>query len=104
MNRIDEIVASGPSPRGPRADRRHPARAPRAAARERRLDLEVTRRGQGVARRPGYDPAFGARPLKRVIQRYIGDPLAVSLLEGRFAEGDTVHVDVAADGDSLTFG
>ena len=43
----------------------------------------------------GYDPAYGARPLKRLIQRAIGDPLALALLEGRYAEGDTVTVDVA---------
>ncbi len=70
----------------------------------RRLTLEVTDGAKVWLGDHGYDEAFGARPLKRVIQRYIGDPLAVSLLEGRFAEGDTVHVDVAADGDSLTFG
>ena len=46
----------------------------------------------------GYDPAFGARPLKRVIQREIGDRLALALLEGKVGEGDTVVVD-AADGD-----
>jgi ATP-dependent Clp protease ATP-binding subunit ClpA len=43
----------------------------------------------------GFDPAFGARPLKRVIQKEIGDRLALALLEGQFAEGDTVTVDDA---------
>jgi len=47
--------------------------------------------------RAGYDPTYGARPLKRVIQRRIADPLALALLEGRYGEGDTVHVDVAGD-------
>ena len=42
----------------------------------------------------GFDPAFGARPLKRVIQREIGDRLATLILEGKVAEGDTVEVDV----------
>ena len=46
----------------------------------------------------GFDPAFGARPLKRVIQREIGDALALALLEGRYSEGDTVHVG-AEDGE-----
>ena len=46
----------------------------------------------------GYDPAFGARPLKRVIQRELGDRLALALLEGKFAEGDTVAVDADDDG------
>ena len=45
----------------------------------------------------GYDPVYGARPLKRVIQREVQDPLALSLLRGEFAEGDTVRVD-AHDG------
>jgi ATP-dependent Clp protease ATP-binding subunit ClpB len=50
--------------------------------------------------RDGYDPAFGARPLKRVIQRDIGDRVAVAILEGKVGEGDTVVVDAA--GDELT--
>ena len=49
--------------------------------------------------REGFDPAFGARPLKRLIQREIGDRLALSLLEGTFAEGDTVTIDAGADGE-----
>ena len=47
----------------------------------------------------GFDPAFGARPLKRVIQREIGDRLAIQLLEGTVADGDTVTVDAADDGE-----
>ena len=43
----------------------------------------------------GFDPAFGARPLKRVIQREIGDPAAVLLLEGKVVDGGTIRVDVA---------
>ena len=42
----------------------------------------------------GYDPDYGARPLRRVLQRNIEDPLALALLEGRYPEGSTVHVDV----------
>ena len=49
----------------------------------------------------GYDPTYGARPLKRVIQKQLVDKLALAMLEGEFAEGDTVEVD-AADGE-LTF-
>ena len=41
----------------------------------------------------GYDPDYGARPLKRLIQRQIGDPLALALLEGKYGDGDTVTVD-----------
>ena len=43
----------------------------------------------------GFDPAFGARPLKRIIQRAIGDPAAVLLLEGKVVDGGTIPVDVA---------
>ena len=46
----------------------------------------------------GYDPAFGARPLKRAIQKLVEDPLAMELLENRFAEGETVLVDTDQDG------
>ena len=68
---------------------------------ERRIELEVTADAAALIAREGYDPAFGARPLKRVIQRELGDRLAMALLEGRYSDGDTVKVD--ADGDTLTF-
>jgi ATP-dependent Clp protease ATP-binding subunit ClpA len=45
----------------------------------------------------GYDPVYGARPLKRLIQRTIGDNLALALLEGKYTEGDTVTVDVGSE-------
>jgi ATP-dependent Clp protease ATP-binding subunit ClpB len=63
----------------------------------RRLSLDVGEDAVAWLARAGYDPAYGARPLKRVIQRHIADPLALALLEGRYAEGDTVRVDVAGD-------
>ena len=61
---------------------------------QRRIALEVTPAARAELAREGYDPAFGARPLKRVIQREIADPLAIAILEGRFGEGDTAVVDV----------
>ncbi len=57
------------------------------------LKLIVSESGQEWLARTGYDPAYGARPLKRVIQRHIVDLLATALLAGRFGEGDTVRVD-----------
>jgi ATP-dependent Clp protease ATP-binding subunit ClpB len=63
-----------------------------------RIDLEVTGAAVAALAHQGYDPAFGARPLKRVIQRQLADELAMSLLEGKVAEGDTVTVD-AVDGE-----
>ncbi len=65
---------------------------------ERKLALEVTDEAKELLAEEGWDPAYGARPLKRAIQRLVENPLALELLEGRFAEGDTVRVD-AADGE-----
>jgi len=64
---------------------------------ERRLELEVTSAATAALAHEGYDPDFGARPLRRVIQRRLEDPLAMALLEGRFLEGDTVTVDLEDD-------
>jgi ATP-dependent Clp protease ATP-binding subunit ClpC len=51
----------------------------------------------------GYDESFGARPLKRAIQRYIEDPLSEKILLAEFSKGDEIEVDVAADGTKLEF-
>ncbi|MCH7788560.1 MAG: AAA family ATPase [Acidobacteria bacterium] len=66
----------------------------------RRITLEVSDEAADHITEAGFDPAFGARPLKRVIQREIGDQLASALLDGRFGDGDTVHV--VFDDDELT--
>jgi ATP-dependent Clp protease ATP-binding subunit ClpB len=63
----------------------------------RRIDLEVTDAATATLAHEGYDPSFGARPLKRVIQRELADKLAMLLLDGKIGEGDTVTVD-AVDG------
>jgi ATP-dependent Clp protease ATP-binding subunit ClpB len=60
----------------------------------RRITLVVTPAATAKIAEDGFDPAFGARPLKRVIQREVGDRLATLILEGKVAEGDTVEVDV----------
>ncbi|MEO8266457.1 MAG: ATP-dependent chaperone ClpB [Ilumatobacteraceae bacterium] len=60
---------------------------------ERRLTLNVTEAAMAQLAHDGYDPSFGARPLKRVIQREISDPAALLILEGKAVEGDTVTVD-----------
>jgi ATP-dependent Clp protease ATP-binding subunit ClpB len=57
------------------------------------ITLSVTRQATDLLVREGYDPAYGARPLKRVIQRQIVDPLALMVIEGRLSEGDRVRVD-----------
>jgi ATP-dependent Clp protease ATP-binding subunit ClpB len=68
---------------------------------ERRVSLEVTDAARKLLAQRGWDPVYGARPLKRAIQRLIQDPLAMMLLEGKFTEGDTVTVD--AKGGEITF-
>jgi ATP-dependent Clp protease ATP-binding subunit ClpB len=100
VNRIDEIVTFRPLDRDdltPIVDIQLRALASRLESR--RLDLEVSDEAKRLLADRGYDPVFGARPLKRVIQRDLGDPLATALLEGRYHEGDTVRVDV--DGGNL---
>ena len=69
---------------------------------ERRLGLEVSDRAKAHLAQAGWDPAFGARPLKRAIQRELQDPLALQVLRGAFKEGETVRVDAGADGLSFT--
>ena len=65
---------------------------------ERRIGLEVTEGAERALATEGFDPAFGARPLKRVIQREIGDRLALMVLEGQVTDGATVTVDANAEG------
>ncbi len=69
---------------------------------EREISLEVTDAALTLLAREGYDPVYGARPLRRAIQRRLENPLARRILAGEFAEGATVSVDVSADGE-LTF-
>ena len=69
---------------------------------ERKLALTLTPAARHLLATEGYDQAFGARPLKRAIQRLVQNPLALAVLEGRFLEGDRITVDVGADGQ-LTF-
>jgi ATP-dependent Clp protease ATP-binding subunit ClpB len=59
---------------------------------DRKLTIEVTPEAKQVITTEGYEPAFGARPLKRAVQRLIQNPLAMKVLEGRFAEGDHIVV------------
>jgi ATP-dependent Clp protease ATP-binding subunit ClpB len=68
---------------------------------ERRLALEVTEPAAAWIAHRGYEPDYGARPLRRVIQRSVEDPLALALLEGRYHDGDTVVVALSAAGDAL---
>jgi ATP-dependent Clp protease ATP-binding subunit ClpB len=67
-----------------------------ARVRERGIEVELTDTARTLLGNLGYDPTYGARPLKRVIQKRLVDPLALAILEGRFTTGDTVKVDAAA--------
>jgi ATP-dependent Clp protease ATP-binding subunit ClpB len=69
---------------------------------ERKIAIVLTEAAKELLVREGYDPAYGARPLKRTIQRKVLDPLALRVLQGDFGEGDTVVVD-AGKGDALQF-
>ncbi|WP_420369727.1 ATP-dependent Clp protease ATP-binding subunit [Curtobacterium sp. L1-20] len=69
---------------------------------DRRLELAVTPDARSWLAERGYDPVYGARPLRRLMQRQIDDRLARAILSGDVRDGDTVRVDVAAGGDELT--
>jgi ATP-dependent Clp protease ATP-binding subunit ClpC len=67
------------------------------------LTLEVTPAAKGLIVREGYDPAFGARPLRRTIQRLLENPFAKALLEGRFKPGDRIEAEADIVGGTLVF-
>jgi ATP-dependent Clp protease ATP-binding subunit ClpB len=75
----------------------------RERLRERKLEIVLTERAKETLARDGFDPAYWARPLRRAIERRIQNPLALKLLEGDFAEGDTVEVDLDPGSQQLTF-
>jgi ATP-dependent Clp protease ATP-binding subunit ClpB len=102
LNRIDEVVIFGPLGRDEIArivDIQLGHLRRRLAVR--RIELEVTDGARALLGREGYDPTFGARPLKRTIQRLVQDPLSLKLLQRELSDGDTVTVD--AEGDALVF-
>jgi ATP-dependent Clp protease ATP-binding subunit ClpB len=68
---------------------------------ERKITLDLTPAAQELLAREGYDPVYGARPLKRTIQKEIVQPLAMALLRGDFRDGDTILAD--AQGTALAF-
>ena len=70
---------------------------------DRKLALDITPTAKQLIVADGYDPVYGARPLKRAIQRLLQNPLALAVLEGQYTEGDRVRVDRSKDGSRLTF-
>jgi ATP-dependent Clp protease ATP-binding subunit ClpB len=102
VNRLDDIVEFDPLSRneiGEIVDLQVARVLERVA--DRGITVELTDDARTLIGNLGYDPTYGARPLKRVIQKRLVDPLALAILEGRFAAGETVHVG-AAEGE-LTF-
>jgi ATP-dependent Clp protease ATP-binding subunit ClpB len=99
LNRIDEIVVFRPLTREQLGEivELQLGRL-RARLAERGLSLELTEAAKELVAEAGWDPTYGARPLKRALQRLVENPLALRLLEGEFSEGDTVRVD-ARDGE-----
>ncbi len=99
VNRLDDIVEFAPLTRseiGSIVDLQVARVLERVA--ERGIAIELTDEARTLIGNLGYDPTYGARPLKRVIQKRLVDPLALAILEGRFAAGDTVAVN-AVDGE-----
>ncbi|MDB5066800.1 MAG: ClpB protein, partial [Chloroflexi bacterium] len=103
LNRVDELILFS---RLDRAQLREivgiQLRSLRDRLAARKLQLEISDAAMDLLAREGYDPVYGARPLKRLIQRRLQDPIAMAILEGRVREGDTVSVD--AERDALVIG
>jgi ATP-dependent Clp protease ATP-binding subunit ClpB len=103
LNRVDEVIMFRPLSKedlGAIVDLQ--LKGVQRLLADRRLTLEVTDAAKALLIEAGYDPVYGARPLKRVIQRDVQNPLALALLEGAYHEGDMVRLDRGADG-ALSF-
>jgi ATP-dependent Clp protease ATP-binding subunit ClpC len=68
---------------------------------EKKLNMEITEKAKSWLAKEGYDPVYGARPLRRALEKYVENPLSIKVLSGEFKEGDTVLVDLVED--ELTF-
>ena len=102
LNRIDEIVIFRPlGMEQITAIVDIQLRGLRSRLAERKIELELTPAARELLAEQGFDPIYGARPLKRVIQKQIVQPLAMRLLQGEFADGDTIIID--AENGQLTF-
>jgi ATP-dependent Clp protease ATP-binding subunit ClpB len=104
LNRVDDIAIFH------QLDRKHLDRIVeiqlgrvRKLLAERRIELELTDEAKHLLAEKGYDPHYGARPLKRVIQRMVQDPLAMKILEGEFADGAKIVADARVSGEALEF-
>ena len=102
LNRVDEIIVFHALSRG---QMRHvidiQLRGLMRRLEDRKIHIDLSDKAKDLLIEEGYDPTYGARPLKRTIQRRVLDPLAMRVLQGEFTEGDTVRID--ASGGELTF-
>jgi ATP-dependent Clp protease ATP-binding subunit ClpC len=104
LNRIDEIITfSALSREQMREIVDLQMKEVRERLSERELSVELSPEARDWLADAGYDPAFGARPLRRALQKYVESPLAVSLLSGEFTAGDTIRVEVDDMGKNLVF-
>jgi len=104
LNRIDEIIIFSPL----KQDQVElivdlQMKEVRERLAEHQLGVELTEAARKWLAREGYDPAFGARPLRRALQKYVESPLSTKILEGEFDEGDTVIVDYDEAAKAVTF-
>jgi len=104
LNRIDDIVVFHPLQRE-QIRSIVDVQLTRLASRlvEKRIQLDLTDAARDILAERGYDPSYGARPLRRAIQRLVLDPMAMEIIEGRVREGDRVQADANADGEGLVF-
>jgi ATP-dependent Clp protease ATP-binding subunit ClpC len=104
LNRVDEIIIFAPLSQSD-VERivEMQLRDIRTRLQEQGLTLEMREGARGWLARQGYDPQFGARPLRRAMQKFVEGPLSVQLLQGKFKAGDSVVIDMKADGTGLEF-
>ena len=104
LNRVDEVVIFNPLSHK-ELEKIVDIQLQRVAglAEQQDVALAVSDEAKRVIAAEGYDPAFGARPLKRAVQRLVQDPLALAILEGRVVPGSAVRLDKEKDGDGLVF-
>ncbi len=103
LNRVDDVIPFKPIGKAELAQIVEiQAQQVRRLLAERQMSLVLTEAAKLFISGAGYDPAFGARPLKRALQRLVVDPLAMAILAGEFVDGDQIVVDV--DGAGLRFG
>ncbi len=105
LNRVDEVIVFRPLGREQirRIVELQFANVQGLAAHNQKIELRLSERAMDWLAEKGYDPVFGARPLKRVMQREIANKLAEEILSGWIAEGETIEIDLAEDGTGLQF-